>query len=85
MDKLSNFVTELGDNTTHDVVPDFESAKGHYWMNAAKAAQAAGVPLPRHERPGLAWGSFRRQVNERLSRQSTTVGISFDKDGKIIR
>lgn len=82
---MSNFVTSgLGDSTSHDVKPDFESGKAYYWMKAVKASRAAGVELPRHEKPGLAWGSFRRQVNERLSRQNFTVGIAFDKDGKII-
>ena len=85
-----NIVQKLGDKTTHDTRPDYDSAKGYYWMkqaHAAKQAAANGEPvyLPRKPRKGLAEHSFFSQVDRRLSRQSFTVGASFDKDGKLIR
>lgn len=85
-----NIVQKLGDKTTRDVRPDFDSAKGYYWMKQAKAARQAAangerVHLPRKPRRGLAEQSYFGQVDRRLSRQSFTLGASFDKDGKLIR
>ena len=87
---MSNIVHELGDRTTRATVPDFDSARGYYWMKQAHAARQAAangerVHLPRKPRRGLAEHSYFGQVDRRLSRQSFTLGASFDKDGKLIR
>ncbi len=83
---MSNYVQELGDTTSHDVKPDFESGKGYYWMKQVHALRKDGSPVkfPRKPRQTLAECSFYEQVDRRLSRSSVTVNISFDKDGKRI-
>ena len=50
-------------------------------VHAARAAGATGN-LPRRERSNLAERSFFEAVDRRLSRSSTVVSISFDKNGK---
>ena len=83
---MPGYVTSgLGDNTSHDVKPDFESGRAYYWMKQVKAAKKAGTKLPYKKRKGLAEESFFKQVDARLSRETFTVGISFDENGKIIR
>lgn len=83
-----NHVQKLGDNTTHDVKPDFESGRGYYWMKQIYNARASYVnpatPLPRKERRTQAEQSFFEQVDRRLSRSTTVVNISFDSEGKRI-
>ena len=83
-----NHVQKLGDNTTHDVKPDFESGRGYYWMKQIYNSRISGVnpktPLPRKERRTQAEQSFFEQVDRRLSRSTTVVNISFDKEGKRI-
>lgn len=68
--------------------PDFDSAKGFYWMNAtynAKKTPGALEKMPRRTRKGLKEVSYWNAVDRRLSRQSFTVGVTFDKEtGKII-
>ena len=83
---MSNIIGQLGDNTTHDVKPDFDSGKGYYWMKQVKAIQEQGsnVPIPRKPRKSLAERSFFDQVDKRLSRKSFTIGVRFDKAGKRI-
>ena len=70
--------------------PDFESGKGYYWMKQMKALMA----IPEHERPKNwprrprstpAEKDFFGQVDRRLGRQSFTVGVTFDKEGRIIK
>jgi hypothetical protein len=82
-----NKVEQLGDTTSHSTVPDFESARGYYWMKQTYQARIHGtsVPLPRKERSTLAERSFFASVDRRLSRTSTSVGIAFDKNGRRIR
>lgn len=86
---MANHVREPGDRTSHDVVPDFESGRGYYWMKQMKAAEAARMrgeyvpPAPYKRRRGLAEESFFEQVDRRLSRQNFTIGVTFDKEGKI--
>ena len=87
---MANVVSELGDRTSHDVRPDFDSGRGYYWMKQiaeARAAASRGEPvhLPRKERKGLAEESFFGQVDRRLSRKSFSMGASFNKEGKLIR
>jgi len=86
---VSNYVQQLGDNTSHDTIPDFEKGRGYYWMKQMYQARMNGVhpktPLPRKPRNSLAEYSFFSAVDRRLSRTSTVVNISFDKDGKRIR
>lgn len=83
---MTAYVTSgLGDNTSRDVKPDFESGRAYYWMKQVKAARRVGARLPYKKRKGLAEESFFKQVDARLSRETFNVGISFDKDGKIIR
>lgn len=87
---MANVVQNLGDNTSKDVKPDFESGKGYYWMKQVREAEAARsrgeeVWLPRKERKGLAENSFFDQVDRRLSRSTHSVNVTFDKDGKIVR
>lgn len=84
-------VNKLGDNTSHNVKPDFDSGRGYYWMKQiyeAKKARERGesVNLTAYKpRKGLAENSFFSQVDRRLSRNSFTIGISFDKNGKRIK
>jgi hypothetical protein len=70
-------------------IPDFDSAKGHYWMNATKtAAQTPGAveKMPRKPRRTAKEMDYWRQVDRRLSRSSYQFsGIAFDETGKIIR
>jgi hypothetical protein len=82
-----NPIEKLGDNTTHDTIPDFESGKGYYWMKQVYQARVNGASqnLPFKERKGLAERSFFEQVDRRLSRTSMVVGIAFDRQGKRIR
>jgi hypothetical protein len=85
---MANSIEQLGDTTSHDTVPDFESAKGYYWMKQVYEIKKHGTPVkkwPRKPRKGLAEMSFFDQVDKRLSRSTFTVGTSFDKDGKIIK
>ena len=66
--------------------PDFESAKGYYWMKQvyeARKAKATGN-LPYKPRRTLAERSFYGAVDRRLSRNSTVVGIAFDSQGRRI-
>lgn len=84
-------VTEPGDKTSHDTVPDFEGGKGYYWMKQMRAAEAARMrgeyvpPAPYKRRRGLAEESFFGQVDRRLSRRNYTLGASFDAEGRIKR
>jgi hypothetical protein len=84
---LSNHIQQLGDNTTKDTKPDFESGRGYYWMKQTYQARINGtsIPLPRKPRRTLAEKSFFEAVDTRLSRSSTVVNIQFDKEGKRIR
>lgn len=88
---MANVVSKLGDNTTRSVTPDFEGGKGYYWMKQiyeAKKARERGEPVnltAYKPRRGLAENSFFSQVDRRLSRNSVTVSISFDKNGKRIK
>lgn len=86
MDNI-NIVQELGDKTSHSTTPDFESGKGYYWMKQVKQAQVNGASgnLPRKPRRTLAEHSFFDAVDRRLSRQSFTVGIAFDENGKRVK
>ena len=84
---MSNIVTELGDKTSHDVKPDFDSAKGYYWMKQIDAIRKNGTPVknwPRKPAKTLAEKSFKEQVEKRLSRSSFSPGIAFDENGKRI-
>lgn len=80
-------VQKLGDNTTHEVKPNFESERAYHWMHMRDMAEQAGTldTLPRKPRKGLAEESFFKQVDTRLSRRSFTMGVSFDENGRIIR
>lgn len=84
---MANHVQTLGDNTSKDVKPDFESAKGYYWMNQMKSIEkygTSGKPWPRKPRRTQAEQSFFGQVDKRLSRQTYTVNVRFDANGKRI-
>lgn len=83
---MSNYVEKLGDNTSHDTVPDFESGRGYYWMKQTVQARNHGWGLqpPRKPRVTLAEQSFFNAVDRRLSRSSSVVNISFDKEGRRI-
>ena len=83
---MANIIQELGDDTSRETQPDFESAKGYYWMRQVKQAQINGAVgnLPHKPRRGLAEESFFDQVDRRLSRQSFSVNIQFDAEGKRI-
>ena len=68
--------------------PDFDSAKGYYWMKQVKELQKNGTPVkkwPRKPRRGKAEKDFFGQVDRRLSRQAFTIGCTFDSDGKLVR
>lgn len=66
--------------------PDFESAKGYYWMKQVYQARVNGdtSKLPRKERRTKAEQSFFKSVDTRLSRTSTIVNIAFDEQGRRI-
>lgn len=68
--------------------PDFDSAKGYYWMKQTREAIAAGTrdKLPRRPVTSAAQMAFNGAVERRLGRQTFTMpGIRFSPDGKIIR
>lgn len=79
------------DTTTKDVKPDFEGEKFHHWQHMIRHHEDAvthGQPhgtLPHKERSSKAEQSFFKQVDRKMSQRVFVVGISFDKDGKIIR
>lgn len=83
---LSNIVTKLGDSTSKNTTPDFESERAYYWMKQVRAIQEHGssVPIPRKPRSTLAEKSFFSSVDARVSRRCFTVNIAFDKEGKRI-
>ncbi len=80
-------IEKLGDTTSREVKPDFEGEKFYHWQHMKKCAEKAGTlhTLPYKPRKGLAEESFFRQVDTRMSRVTHMMGISFDKDGRIIR
>jgi hypothetical protein len=84
---MTAHIEKLGDNTSHEVKPDFEGAKYHHWSHMKRMAERAGTidKLPRKPRKGLAEVSFFKQVDARVSRVSFGMGISFDENGRIIR
>ena len=85
---MAYHIQQLGDHTSHEVRPDFDSGKGEYWMRQMKNIQQHGTPVknwPRKPRKTLAEHSYFEQVDRRLSRQTYVMGASFDKDGKLIR
>jgi hypothetical protein len=84
---MANHVQQLGDNTSKDTVPDFESARGYYWMQQMKEIQNHGTPVknwPRKPRRTQAERSYFSQVDRRLSRSNFSVNIRFGPDGKRI-
>lgn len=83
---MATLITSLGDKTSREVKPDFESGKAYYWMKQTRAAREAGTQhrLPRKPRRGKAQESFSKQVDARLSRSTFTVNIAFDEHGKRI-
>jgi hypothetical protein len=84
---MTAHIEKLGDDTSHDVKPDFESGKGYYWMKQTMQAQKHGWLLdpPRKPRRTLKERSFFDAVDKRLSRSSSVVNISFDEEGKRIK
>jgi hypothetical protein len=83
---MANYLTTKGDKTSKSTVPDFNTEKAHHWMHMVSGARAAGTEkkFPHKPRKGLAEQSFFGAVDIRLSRKSFSMGISFDKEGKII-
>lgn len=73
--------------TTKDVKPDFEGEKYYHWQHMTRKAREAGVEnkMPRKPRRTQAEKSFFQQVDRKMSQKVFSVGISFDKDGRIIR
>ena len=84
---MSNWIQKLGDKTSKEVKPDFESEKAHHWIHMRKMAENAGTlnNLPYKPRKGQAEESFFEQVDRRCSRVSFSVNISFDENGNIVR
>lgn len=86
---MAELITKLGDNTTREVKPDFESGKGYHWMKMVRDAEQNGAlgNLPRAHPPRtLAQKAFRDQVHARLARRNYTgCGVAFDANGRIIR
>lgn len=86
---MANLVGQLGDSTSKEVNPDFDSGKGDTWMKMiSDSRQATGQAhnplLPYKPRKGLAEHSFWGAVDRRLSRKSFSMGVSFDKEGRIV-
>lgn len=84
---MANLVQKLGDKTSKEVKPDFNTEKAYHWEHMRTMAEKAGTlhTLPCKPRRGLAEESFFSQVDRHVSRVSFGVGISFDKDGRIVR
>ncbi len=84
---MATFITEPGDRTSRDVRPDFEGERAYHWMHMRRQAEKAGVlnTLPYKPRKGLAEQSFFDQVDRRMSRQSYTIGATFDESGRLVR
>lgn len=81
--------TEPGqDYTSKSTTPDYDSAKGYYWMKQIREKELHGSPVegnwPRKQPSNFAEASFYDQVHRRLSRTSAVVNISFDENGKRI-
>lgn len=83
---MTNYVQKLGDKTSHEVKPDFESERAYHWLHMRQKAEEAGTldALPRKPRRGLAEESFFKQVDTRLSRRTFSMGVSI-KNGRIVR
>ena len=86
---MVNVVQKLGDDTSKPIKPDFDSGKGDTWMKMiSESRQALGQEhnphLPYRPRKGLKEETFWGAVDRRLSRKSFTMGVSFDKEGRII-
>lgn len=84
---MANVVAKLGDNTTREVKPDFESGRGYHWMKMVRDAEQFGGKLPHAPAPRtLARQSFADQIHTRLARRNyASCGIAFDANGRIIR
>lgn len=84
---MSVYIHKLGDKTSRDVKPDFESERAYHWMHMRRMAEKAGTldTLPRKPRKGLAEESFFKQVDVRISRHTYSSGVSFDKNGRVIQ
>lgn len=69
--------------------PDFDGAKGYYWMKQTREAMQQGTrdQLPRKPARTLVERCFKNDVERRLNRVVVpmTVGVSFDENGRIIR
>lgn len=84
---MTAHIQKRGDTTSKEVKPNFEGEKFYHWQHMKKQAEKAGTidTLPRKPRKGLAEESFFKQVDTRVSRVSFQLGVSFDKNGRIIR
>lgn len=86
---MANIVQHLGDTTSKDVKPDFEGAKGDTWLKMTYEMKMAGTEhlFPHKPRKGQVEECFWKQVDRKLANLGKTYvsGVSFDKDGRIIR
>ncbi len=84
---MTAHIQKLGDTTSREVKPNFHSEKFYHWQHMKRQAEKAGTlhTLPYKPRKGLAEESFFSQVDRHMSRRTFGTGISFDKEGNIIR
>jgi hypothetical protein len=85
-----NYVQKLGDDTSKEVKPDFDSGKGDTWMkmisdSRQNTGQEHNPLLPYRPRKGLKEECFWGAVDLRLSRKSFSMGVSFDENGILHR
>ena len=83
---MTAIVQTLGDNTSRECKPDFNTGKGWAWEKMTKEAIQAGTVdrFPRKPRKGLAEESYWGAVDRHLSRRTFIMGVTF-KDGRIVR
>lgn len=84
-----NIVQKLGDTTSKDVKPDFESGKGDNWLKMTYEMKQAGTEalFPHKPRKGQVEECFWKQVDAKLANTGKVFshGVSFDENGRLIR
>lgn len=86
---MANIVQHLGDKTSKDVKPDFESGKGDTWLKMTYEMKQAGTEhlFPHKPRRGQVEECFWKQVDQKLANigKRYISGVSFDEHGRIVR
>lgn len=83
---MASIVQQLGDSTSRNATPDWNTGKAWCWEKMTSEAKQANTldRFPHKPRKGLAEESFWEQVDRHMSRKSFSMGVSF-KNGRIVR